>query len=203
MKDYLQSRFYGFSYYLEMFISLILTLVIIMLSGKLFLEIFDLNYVLSDTDSFQYFLASSMNLAVGVELIKMLCKHTPGTVVEVLLFAIARQIIIAHSSVYETLLGVVCIAILFATRKFLFIAHDEVTKITLRGSNNIRMANRLARIHIPDQDGPLLRDAITKRLTEEDRNMAVGACVDYHGFSLCISSINHDVITRVDILKNN
>lgn len=203
MKDYLQSRFYGFSYYLEMFISLILTLVIIMLSGKLFLEIFDFNYVLSDTDSFQYFLASSMNLAVGVELIKMLCKHTPGTVVEVLLFAIARQIIIAHTSVYETLLGVVCIAILFATRKFLFIAHDEVTKITLRGSNNIRMANRLARIHIPDQDGPLLRDAITKRLTEEDRNMAVGACVDYHDFSLCISSINHDVITRVDILKNN
>ena len=32
----------------------------------------------------------AMNLAIGVELIKMLCMHSPGTVIEVLLFAIAR-----------------------------------------------------------------------------------------------------------------
>lgn len=203
MKEYLQSRLYNMSYYLEMFISLILTVVIIILTGKLFLEVLDFNYLLSGQDVIQVFLEKAMNLAVGVELIKMLCKHTPGTVVEVLLFAIARQVIFAHASVVETLVGVVCIVILFATRKYLFTARDEVTKITLRGSQTVKNANILARIHIPLEDGPLLRDAIMKRIEEEDLSTAVGTCIDYHNFALCIASMHDNVITRVDVLKSN
>ncbi len=42
-----------------------------------------------------------MSLAIGVEFVKMLCTHKPGTIIEVLLFATARQMI--HLNVYETL----------------------------------------------------------------------------------------------------
>ncbi len=41
--------------------------------------------------SFETFVSDIMTLAVGVELIKMLSQHTPATVVEVLMFAIARD----------------------------------------------------------------------------------------------------------------
>ena len=58
----------------------------------------------------------------------MLCMHSPGTVIEVLLFAIARQVVVSHSSVTQTLTGVFAIVVLFATRKYLFIPHDEVEK---------------------------------------------------------------------------
>ena len=99
IKKKILSKLYGISYYLEMFISLLLIVVIIFLSVKLVINIFDINFMLSNEDVFTYFMENAMSLAVGVELIKMLCKHSASTVVEVLLFAIARQIIVSHSSV--------------------------------------------------------------------------------------------------------
>ena len=65
-------------------------------------------------------------LAIGAELIKMLCKHTPETVIEVLAFALARQLIVGHAAPWENLITVVAIAILFAVRKFLLKRHDMV-----------------------------------------------------------------------------
>lgn len=125
IKKKILSKLYGISYYLEMFISLLLIVVIIFLSVKLVINIFDINFMLSNEDVFTYFMENAMSLAVGVELIKMLCKHSASTVVEVLLFAIARQIIVSHSSVINMVAGVLCIVALLATRKFLFLADDK------------------------------------------------------------------------------
>jgi hypothetical protein len=203
VKEYLQSKFYSISYYLEIFISLILTLVIVLLSCKLLINVFDFDTVFSNGDSFAFFLENAMGLAVGVELIKMLCKHSPGTVIEVLLFAIARQIVVAHSSVLNTFIGVICIAILFATRKYLFIAHDDVTRITLAAGHSVRRANFLAKVHIPLTDGATLREVMENRIQLEDKIKEVGTCIDYDNFALCIASIEKDRIKSIDILKTN
>ena len=40
--------------------------------------------------SFQAVLEQAFNLVIGIEFIKMLAKHTPGSAIEVLLFAMAR-----------------------------------------------------------------------------------------------------------------
>ena len=125
IKKKILSKLYGISYYLEMFISLLLIVVIIFLSVKLVINIFDINFMHSNEDVFTYFMENAMSLAVGVELIKMLCKHSASTVVEVLLFAIARQIIVSHSSVMNMVAGVLCIVALLATRKFLFLPDDK------------------------------------------------------------------------------
>ncbi len=37
------------------------------------------------------FLADALQIIIGIEFIKMLAKHTPGSAIEVLLFAIARK----------------------------------------------------------------------------------------------------------------
>ena len=50
----------------------------------------------------------------------MLYTHTPETIIEILLFAISRQMIVEHLSTTETILGVGAIAGLFAVRKYLF-----------------------------------------------------------------------------------
>ncbi|MBR0359919.1 MAG: hypothetical protein IIX21_02270, partial [Clostridia bacterium] len=60
------------------------------------------------------------------EFIKMLCKHTTETIIEVLAFALARQLIVGHASVWENLVTVVAIAILFGIRRFLLKPHDMV-----------------------------------------------------------------------------
>lgn len=153
MKEFLRAKIFALSQYLEMLLSLILGLVIVILAGKLLMDVFNPQYIFAGEDVFAYYLETAMNLAIGVELIKMLCMHSPGTVIEVLLFAIARQVVVSHSSVTQTLTGVFAIVVLFATRKYLFIPHDEVEKITVRGSMTVAMANRVAKIKIPETDG--------------------------------------------------
>lgn len=68
------------------------------------------------------FIKKSFELVIGVELLKMFCRHDIDSVVEVLLFAVARQIVIEHMPIQEALIGIVSVAILFAIRRFLFVS---------------------------------------------------------------------------------
>ena len=72
----------------------------------------------TEVPSFAEFLSIVFELVIGIEFVKMLVKHTPGSAIEVLLYTIARALIMDHSSMQSSLLGVVSIAILFAVRKY-------------------------------------------------------------------------------------
>ena len=69
--------------------------------------------------SIDAFMANAFLIVMGIEFVKMLMLHTYGAVIDVLLFAIARQMIITHGSSLDTLLGVGAVAGIFAIRKFL------------------------------------------------------------------------------------
>ncbi len=77
------------------------------------------------TTAYRHFLESALDLVIGIEFIKMLIKHTPGSVVEVLLFALSRHMVLEGGNALENLLTVCAIAIIFAIRKFLFIESFE------------------------------------------------------------------------------
>ena len=51
----------------------------------------------------------------------MLAKHSPGSSLEVLLYAIARHLVVGHDSAVENLLSVGAIALIFIVRKFFFV----------------------------------------------------------------------------------
>ena len=71
-------------------------------------------------------LDAAIILAIGAELIKMLCKHTPETVIEVLAFALAHHLIVGHATPLENLIMVLAISALFAVRRFLLKRQDVV-----------------------------------------------------------------------------
>lgn len=62
------------------------------------------------------------DLIIGIELLKMLCRHDLDSIVEVLLFSVAREMIIEHMPIYLELVGIMAIAILFLVRKYLFVS---------------------------------------------------------------------------------
>ena len=64
------------------------------------------------------------DILIAIELIKLLCRHDLSSMIEVLMFAVSRQVIIEHLKVWENLIAVLSITVLFAIRKFLFI-HQE------------------------------------------------------------------------------
>ena len=67
------------------------------------------------------FLERALDIVIGVEFIKMLAKHSPGSSLEVLLYAIARHLVVGHDSALENLLSVGAIALIFIVRKFFFV----------------------------------------------------------------------------------
>lgn len=71
-------------------------------------------------------------LVIAVELVVMLSLHIPGALLEVLLYAIARKMLLLPKSggMGEILLGVVAIAGLFAIRKYLLTDDNSNMNIT-------------------------------------------------------------------------
>ena len=67
------------------------------------------------------FLERALDIVIGIEFIKMLAKHSPGSVLEVLLYAIARHMIVGHEDAVQNLVSVGAIALIFVIRKFFFV----------------------------------------------------------------------------------
>ena len=81
----------------------------------------------------------------------MLAKHSPGSALEVLLYAIARNMILGHGSATENLLGVAAIGLIFVIRKFLFVPSFGAT---LPGGEPAWDLVRLFRRAHPDEEAP-------------------------------------------------
>lgn len=126
MRKKFQDVMFEVSYLFELIISIIVGIAILMLSVRFVMDVFDFSVFSKGADALVVILDNAIILAIGAELIKMLCKHTPETVIEVLAFALARQLIVCHAASWENLITVVAIAILFAVRRFLLKRHDMV-----------------------------------------------------------------------------
>jgi hypothetical protein len=102
----------------EILIAFLLLAVIAIRVFEMITSLFGYEITILSMD-FERILSMSFALVIGVEFTKMLYKHTPETVIDVLLFAIARQAIIYHESTMDMLFGVIAIAGMFAAKKFL------------------------------------------------------------------------------------
>ncbi|WP_218661237.1 hypothetical protein [Streptococcus dysgalactiae] len=204
MRKYLQVRLYELSYYVEILISIILLVSLLILTGHLALMLTGIFSIKSGLDTYlQNFLNQAMSIAIGVELIKMLSKHTSGSIIEVLLFAIARQIVVAHGSPVDSLLSVVALTILFATRKYLFTSFDDTSSVVVRGSQKVKVANVLARVTLPAASkDELMRELMLRHLEMEDKLPSIGASIAFADVALRIDHMHEGVITRIEIIKS-
>ena len=73
------------------------------------------------------FLAEALLLVIGVELVVMLSLHIPGVLLEVLLYAIARKLILLpkSSGMGDLLLGILAIGVIFTIRKYLMSSQER------------------------------------------------------------------------------
>lgn len=69
-------------------------------------------------------MALAFNVIIVIEFIRMLIKHSMNTIIEVLIFAIARGLVVGHEDALQALIRVVTIAVLLACRKYLFKEFD-------------------------------------------------------------------------------
>ena len=125
MKRKLNEIIYTISRYTEIVLSAVMLLVIITLIIPMLYNFIRIPLLDISPEQFTEFLGNALTLLIGVEFVKMLSKHTAENLLEVLMFAIARQMVVEHLNMVETLIGVVAIAVIFAIRKYLLLKAPE------------------------------------------------------------------------------
>ena len=96
IRKHFNTIIYNISRYAEIALSMVILLVIALAGFRLIMEVADTSVMSMDTEFFSAFLSQALSLVVGVEFVKMLCQHSAQTVVEVLMFATARQMVVEH-----------------------------------------------------------------------------------------------------------
>lgn len=103
---------------IELFISVCIIIMISILTIITLEEYITNPSMLFQDDALHNFLQEMLSFAVGIEFVKMLIQHNPRSVIEVLIFATSRQLIVEHTAGVETIIRIAAIAILFAVKRF-------------------------------------------------------------------------------------
>jgi hypothetical protein len=108
-------RFFEFS---------IAVITLIVLGALVVFEVMKFFTVDSYFSSADLYLKNMLTVLVGLEFVRMLINLTAANTIEVLIVAIARTVIVDHHTALSTFACVLCIAGLFAIRKFLLSEND-------------------------------------------------------------------------------
>lgn len=105
----------------------IISLIILICIGIEIVALVDKYQIFSmdlSTVQLQSMLSTILWLVIGLEFIKMLLEHSERAVLDVMLFAIARQMVIEHAML-DNLIAVAAIAGVFGIRKFLYNKNED------------------------------------------------------------------------------
>lgn len=127
MKKKTEDMIHKLLHLLERLIALMTLLVLI---GMLGMEIYRMFTVADYFSSAHTYFDNILTIVVGLEFARMLLDLTPANTMEVLIVAIARQVILNHDNPVSNLICVVCIAGLFATRRFLIPKSELNTELS-------------------------------------------------------------------------
>ena len=101
---------------LEQAISCIIIIVLMISLG------FELSHVFTEPGYFEdvpHFLHNILTIVIGLEFVRMLLDTTPANILEVLILALTRLVVLEHADPWSNLACIACIAGLFAVRRFL------------------------------------------------------------------------------------
>lgn len=144
--------------FLEIFLACLLALALAICALQMIPSLFDLAVSSEHVAPFHEYLEALFVLVIGTEALKMLCKHTPGSALEVLLFTIAREMVVKETSPLENLIVVISIGVIFAIRKYLYVPAFgsegseppfERSRRSLRGWRRSRPAGEAATAAVP------------------------------------------------------
>ena len=116
MREKMEVIFRKILHVMEFVIALLTLFVVI---GMLGLEVYKMFTVAEYFSSLDNYLHNILTIVVGLEFVRMLIDLTPANTLEVLIVAIARHVILSHDDPLSNVACVICIAGLFAIRRYL------------------------------------------------------------------------------------
>lgn len=77
--------------------------------------------ILNHTESFRTYLDQIFVIVIGIEFLQMLCRPNSDNVMDVLIFLVARHMIVSETTPFEDFISVISIILLCVLRRYL---HD-------------------------------------------------------------------------------
>ncbi len=179
--NFIKNKISKYTYCLEVFLAIFIMIAVVVSIYDLikYLALIFMTNPMDTYEIFQRFLGHVLLLVVGIELVIMLISHTTSSVLEVVLYAIARKMLIHSEGMLDIVLGMIAIAAVFAIRKFLF-----TKEIRIEGSGtvfsagiSVADANTITGLCIPETYGNTIGGVITK--LSEDTNRTIYEGIDF------------------------
>lgn len=203
MINHVKNKAYTVLEIMEVIISIMVALSIAVSVGYLVIEFVGSLGVGNKITAMNGFIGEAFTIVIGIEFVKMLCKHKASTVVEVLMFAIARQMVVEHTNSYENLVCVASIAILFAIRRFLFASYDEVEKTVFSPSTKVKSVNSICSVHIPyENDHSTLIEVFKEKMDVDNSFITKGTSIFFTDVALRISKIRSGEIKEIEVIRS-
>ena len=209
MKQKLRHQIAKIASYTEIFVAGITLIAIVLYAVMLLCELPAFSLTLSGASTqlpLDKFLGEILQVVIAIEFVKMLAKHTPESVIEVLLFAIARKLIVDHSiDALQLLIGVAAIAILFAIRKYLNVtARESEDGMLISGGSSLKHAFDVCNgdLNIDESiHGDTLAGMIHNYAKDRGDKITVGYTVRVGNVSFEVYSMDSGLIKLVQIIK--
>ncbi len=84
-----------------------------------------------EAGAFMEFLDVVFGAVIGIEFMKMLCKPNTSSIIEALIFLMARHMIIETTTAFEDFLAILSISILFLLRRIMLVTKPDKNRRTL------------------------------------------------------------------------
>jgi len=204
MKGMISERIVKGVFILEAILALFIIIGVVIGSADLF-RYFKIIYTTPPLQTFQVlqtFLGHTLILVIGLELVIMLVRHTPSSVIEVLLYAIARKMIIESKTMMDILLGIFAIAGLFAINKIFapgkfFIQEGTVVNSAMSTTD----VNEMADVNIPEDLGNTIGGVVARLCLDNGENPAVGKKFRVADADISILSMEDELIQKIKVVK--
>jgi hypothetical protein len=201
MKQLIRNRVSKVATYMEILLSLFIIAGILIVSVSVATDLVrDIPALWSGRQTFDFtaFLGLIMKLIIGAEFVKMISKHTAESTIEVLLFAVARKIVVADSGYFDVGIGILAIAILFLIKKYLTVTVNPNGYI-LEGDTSLKELNAMAGTSLSSEDGFTVREILNKELERLGNRPLVGLTIPVKDAQFKIFSMKEGIIDAVEV----
>ena len=83
--------------------------------------------ILEDMESFRVYLDEIFVIVIGIEFLQMLCRPNSDNIMEVLIFLVARHMIVTETTAMEDFISVISIILLCVLRRYLHVTREKVS----------------------------------------------------------------------------
>lgn len=100
-------------------VGILFSMVNLITDSGMFLSLF------RESDAFMHYLEQIFSIVIGIEFLQMLCGPTSDNVIEILIFLVARHMIVGATTPYQDFVSVISVALLCLVRRYLRVSKEH------------------------------------------------------------------------------